>query len=222
MKCRLMAMGWIFISACTSPKSSDFTFREGDILFQDIDCGSFCESIEQVTIGYRGAKISHCGIVVQHADSLLVLEAGGRGVVMTPLEVFLARSLDSLRHPKVFVGRLQEEHWKHIPSFVASARKFIGRPYDSYFNLDNDSLYCSELVYLSYRAGENHLFAPKPMTFKMQGNAITFPEWQKYFDELGVSVPEGRDGLNPGGISLSDNLRIVQVLGKVDGLRDTY
>jgi len=37
--------------------------------------------------------------------------------------------------------------------------------------------------------------------------------WKTYFAELGVPVPEGKPGLNPGGISRSPVLRIVHAYG---------
>ena len=48
----------IVVSAFTL-KGQDFELTNGDLLFQDLDCGPFCDAIEKVTEGYRGAQLSH-------------------------------------------------------------------------------------------------------------------------------------------------------------------
>ena len=37
----------------------------GDIVFQDLDCGPPCQAIEAVTSGYKGAQLSHNGIITE-------------------------------------------------------------------------------------------------------------------------------------------------------------
>ena len=51
--------------------------REGDLLFQNLNCGALCDAIETVTEGVDGKDFSHCGIVVELNDSLKVIEAIG-------------------------------------------------------------------------------------------------------------------------------------------------
>jgi len=75
---------------------STFNLKSGDILFQDSDCGPFCESIEKVTYGIQGSKFSHVGLVIQNLKKeLVVLEAVTAGVIETPLDSFFIRSFDS-------------------------------------------------------------------------------------------------------------------------------
>ncbi|MHC4724324.1 MAG: hypothetical protein ACYS9V_08765 [Planctomycetota bacterium] len=40
-----------------------FEPKEGDLLFQDLDCGPLCDAIEKVTTGYQGSNFSHVGIL---------------------------------------------------------------------------------------------------------------------------------------------------------------
>ena len=44
---------------------TQFKLKSGDILFQDSDCGPFCESIEKVTSGIQGSKFSHVGMIIK-------------------------------------------------------------------------------------------------------------------------------------------------------------
>lgn len=46
--------------------------RNGDILFQDIGCGSVCDAINGSTPGWNGAEINHCGILFWDADEWCV------------------------------------------------------------------------------------------------------------------------------------------------------
>jgi hypothetical protein len=196
-----------------------YTPRTGDLLFQDIDRGPLCDAIEQVTTGINGARFSHVGLVIEKPEGIFVIEAVSEGVVLTPVNDFLIRSTDSLKHPKVIAGRLKPVYRHLIPDAVAHAEKYIGKPYDMVFNIDNDSFYCSELVYLSFKAANDNkeLFTLAPMTFKSPGETCYFPVWQEYFNKLGVEVPEGMPGINPGDISRSGIIDIVHVYGKPDG-----
>ncbi len=53
------------------------TLQEGDLLFQNLNCGELCDAIEAVTEGVNGKDFSHCAMVVKINDSLKVVEAIG-------------------------------------------------------------------------------------------------------------------------------------------------
>ena len=69
-------------------KLDTFKLKEGDLLFQDSDCGPFCDAIEKVTFGINDSKFSHIGLVIedQHGE-LVVLEAISKGVILTPSRI---------------------------------------------------------------------------------------------------------------------------------------
>ena len=46
-------------------KRNSFQLRPGDLLFQDLDAGPLCDAIEKVTTGYRGANLTHVGVVAE-------------------------------------------------------------------------------------------------------------------------------------------------------------
>lgn len=197
---------------------NSFTLHEGDLLFQDIDCGPLCDAIEEVTVGIDGAKFSHVGLVVNRSGELYVLEAISTGVVFTPVDDFLQRSFDKDGLPKVIIGRLKEQYQNLIPGAITYASKFEGTAYDTVFSMTNDAWYCSELIYQSFKsAGESELFELAPMTFKSPATDSIFHVWQDYFNNMGVEVPEGELGINPGSISKSDKIDIIYVYGKPDG-----
>lgn len=201
---------------------SGFTLKAGDILFQDSDCGPFCDAIEKVTFGIEGAKFSHVGLVLpDKADQLAVIEAISAGVVITPLDTFFNRSFDENGNSKVVVGRLKEEHKKLIPSAIEYAKTKLGAPYDDVFNILNDKYYCSELLYesFSHANGYQPIFDLQKMTYKDPDTNETFPIWEKYFKDLGVPIPEDKPGLNPGGMSRSRFIDIIHKYGNPQGMK---
>ena len=198
----------------------DFALREGDLLFQDVDCGPLCDAIEKVTAGFDGAEFSHVGIVAKDANnSFVVIEAVQNGVQATGLEAFLGRSFDAKGRPKVAVGRLKQRYRHLIPVALKEAVALKGKAYDKAFVINNQAYYCSELVYeIFLRANGNRpVFVLQPMTFKDPDTGAILPAWREYFSKLGISVPQGRPGINPGGISRSPVLTIIYAYGTPDG-----
>jgi len=203
-----------------SEKSVDFELKVGDLLFQDIDCGPFCDAIEKVTQGYNGADFSHIGIIAKDSiKNFIVIEAQPTGVDTTHLEVFLRNSIDLDGQPKVVVGRLKQKYRNLIPSAIEKAFSLIGKPYDKVFDINNDAYYCSELIYEIFLFANNDepIFKLQPMTFKDPTTDSTFPVWKEYFSELDVPIPESKPGINPGSISCSPVINIVHYYGIPSG-----
>ena len=84
--------------------------QEGDLLFQDLDCGPLCDAIEAVTEGVNGKDFSHCAMVVKINDSLKVVEAIGDQVQVITLHDFFARSGDTASIQNITVGRVFRPH----------------------------------------------------------------------------------------------------------------
>ncbi len=218
-KLLLLAGIVVILSGCNRREfrtESDFVPAPGDLLFQDLDSGPLCQAIEKVTTGYEGANFSHVGIAAADDDGdIVVIEAVSSGVEITPLRFFLGRSLDTKRRPKVVVGRLKKAYRHLIAPALEEALALEGKAYDRVFAVDNDAFYCSELVYEVFRRANNNtpVFTLQPMTFREPGSTQTQQAWQEYFSGLGVPVPEGRPGINPGGISRSACLVIIHKYG---------
>lgn len=214
-------------SGCGSPPKTGqgaFALRPGDLLFQDLDGSPFCDAVEKVTQGYRGAALTHVGMVARNAGGeVVVLEAVQEGVTPTPLDLFLDRSRDANGNPKVLVGRLKRRYRPLIQPAIVEAFALNGKPYDQVFDIRNDAYYCSELVYVCFRNanGGSPIFELRPMTFVDPDTQETFPVWKTYFEELKIPIPEGNPGLNPGGLSRSPVLRIVHTYGVPAGWRET-
>ncbi len=201
------------IFSCKNEKKI-FSVKNGDLLFQDSDCGSFCDAIEKVTSGYKGKNISHVGIVKIINEKIYVLEAISEGVVLTNFTVFLNRSFDKNGKPKVIVGRLKKKYQNLIPKFLENYKKFLGKKYDFFFDYKNEAYYCSELVYEIFSDKNNKkLFHLKKMTFIDPETKKTFPIWEEYFKNLNYEIPEGKLGTNPADISKSKKIEIIHFYG---------
>jgi len=201
----------LLVDAWNRKSDASFELQEGDLLFQDSDCGPFCEAIEAVTQGAEGYDFSHIGLVMKDTDGKLkVMEAISKGVVLTSVEEFKSRSKDSIGRAKVIVGRLISELQYHIPGAIQFIHSKMSAAYDDVFDLENDKYYCSELIHLAFAsAAGKELFDTPPMTFIKPSTDSTFSIWVDYFDELNAPIPEGEPGLNPGSMSRSVSIEIV-------------
>lgn len=183
-----------------------FEPREGDLLFVTGDSSSeFSEAITDATAHGCGLKYDHVAIVAADGDNLSVIEASSRnGVVETGWDDFMEQSRFDDGRYGIVVMRLNADF--DVKKAIATARSHVGEEYDWSFLPDNGRMYCSELVYESYRDKEDrHLFDASPMSFRdADGNMPQF--WIDLFDRLGEKVPEGVNGTNPTDMSRSKKL----------------
>ena len=159
MKKWLVVFLLVQISCVNRSAQEEFQLQKGDFLFQDLDSSPLCDAIELVTPGYKGANLSHIGMVVElgdpycinpdynYNDHVKILEALPNKVRITSIDSFLNRSFDDDNNPKVIVGRLKTQHSHTIHNAISFSRKKIGMNYDNLFILNNDQYYCSELIY---------------------------------------------------------------------------
>lgn len=121
--------------------------REGDIIFQSLPRNKLVDAIEGVT----ESDASHCGIVGWEKNKWVVYEAFRGGVQTTPLYSYLLRG----RNYGYGVYRLKPEYQKYIPETLRCARTYMGKPYDIRYQMDDDRIYCSELIYKAYKTATN-------------------------------------------------------------------
>ncbi|MFL2574343.1 MAG: YiiX/YebB-like N1pC/P60 family cysteine hydrolase [Flavobacteriales bacterium] len=221
---KLYFIFFICFTSCNSSDNNDFQLQIGDILFQDLDSSPLCDAIEIVTPGYNNNNFSHIGIIVElgdpncinpnyiYEDNIRVLEAIPNKVTTTKLDSFLNRSIDSNEKPKVIVGRLKKRYQYSILDAVNFLKSKIGVEYDHYFIKDNNKYYCSELIYEAFE--KDSVFRLYPMTFADPITNNTMNLWQEYYNELETKIPEGEPGINPGIMSISENIKIVHKYGE--------
>ncbi len=197
----------------SSPSAPIINLQEGDLLFQDLNCGELCDAVEAVTDGLNGKDFSHCAMVVKINDTLQVVEAIGDKVQVTSLRNFFARSGDTASIQNITVGRVLEKYHPLVAKAALKAKAHIGEPYDDVFLMNNNSWYCSELLYEAFKEANDSkdFFALNPMTFKDPKTNAFFPAWVDYYKQLKQDIPEGKPGINPGLISRSGKIEIVSI-----------
>jgi hypothetical protein len=122
-----------------SPDSSPY--RDGDLIFQR----STSRQSEMVGALTR-SRWTHMGVIFVERKGALVLEATSP-VQRTRLDDWVARGVD--RH--YVVKRLRDRDRTFSPETIREMKalgdRWLGRPYDSKFRWEDDSLYCSELAH---------------------------------------------------------------------------
>jgi len=172
----------------------------GDIVFQSLPKGDLVNIIE----GTTHSPFSHCGIVIKKNNKWVVNEAIGT-VHSTPLYLWILRS----RGSKLAVFRVKKQYLKFIPDFIKALNKYQGRPYDISYDMDDNYIYCSELVYKAFRDSSQ---------IKL-GKLYTLGEldWKPYKEKIefieGGVVPTNRIMITPKHLSEAKELEKVYSFG---------
>lgn len=178
-----------------------YTPEEGDIIFQSLpDASDLVKTIE----GVSSSPFSHCGVVVYSEKGWQVNEAIDQ-VHSTPLLEFILRG----RGGHFAVYRVKPEHRSKITSFLAALEKYQGRPYDFKYQLDDEYIYCSELVFKAY----------KDATKEDLGQLMRLGdlEWRPFEATIreyeGGPPPLDRLMITPKHLALADQLMLVYSFG---------
>ena len=115
--------------------------QPGDIVVQSSPSNPLVRAIE----GATDSPWSHCGIVAYEDGAWVVYEASSY-VTGTPLSEVILRSRDE----QYAIYRLKPEYRQHIPRVLAEVKNLSRRPYDAKYELDDEKIYCSELIYKAY------------------------------------------------------------------------
>ena len=202
----LLALVCMAVSSCMNRQ---FELRSGDLLFQVNESNDFTDAITASTADTANFPFSHVGIAKVENGRVNIIEAVPDGGVH---KISLQQFLDGSAHtkegkPVVVVYRLKTEI--DLTKAVENAEKYIGLPYDSAFQPDDSSFYCSELIYKSYLDNQNKpIFRSRPMSFSDSTGKIS-SLWIGYFRKLGKPVPEKAPGTNPFDMSKEKVIREV-------------
>ncbi|MCR5759920.1 MAG: hypothetical protein K6G39_06175 [Bacteroidales bacterium] len=200
MKKLLLFFAILFLAiGCGSRKGG---LRSGDLIFvglpvaYDAETGTMDAAISSAT-GEEGAvNLIHVAIAEVEGDSVWIIDATiAHGVDRHPLDTFLTDfTLRDGSYPEFIVKRVKGID---ADAAVERAKSFCGRAYDLRFLPDNDDLYCTELVQMSYldKSGKP-VFESEPMNW-LAADGTMPAYWEWLFGQLGMDVPQGLPGTNP-------------------------
>jgi hypothetical protein len=132
------------LAAMSAPRAApqDDQLMEGDLIFQN------SRSAQSAAIlGATGSPYTHMGIIVRKGGDLVVLEAGAT-VRETNLRSWTASGVGG--HHAVY--RMERLEPGKRAAMIESARRYLGWPYDIFFDFEGEAIYCSELPYLAFGA----------------------------------------------------------------------
>jgi hypothetical protein len=201
MKRRCSVTLILALTCFPSPQAAP-DIKPGDILFQTSK-SSQSQAIQLAT----HSPYSHMGLVVSRAGVLYVLEAEGR-VQLTPLPEWTSRGqggayvVKRLKNPGVLSA-------SGLARLTQTALKFLGLPYDPYFEWSDDRFYCSELVWKAYdRALGIQLGDLTTLSAFDLSNPIVK---QKLLERFGGQVPANEKVISPASMFASPLLETIEV-----------
>lgn len=208
MVCLLASCFKLTLAASITFTDDYGVIEDGDLLFVVAQTEN---GITSVTQGIDGLAIDHVAIAFHDSTdnrTLKVVEAIGKGVCVSPIDSFMSRATPAgAKHPLVVVGRVA--CCDNAAVWICNALKYVGRPYDHLFMHDDQEIYCSELVTLSYiNKNGKPIFAPIRMSFHDKSGQVT-QFWRDYYARRGLRVPEGAQGSNPGQLSRDKNVTVI-------------
>lgn len=164
--------------------------REGDVIFQE----SKSQQSPLIRMGTR-SHITHCGIIVMKGGKPYVLETL-KTLQLTPLQKFISRGDGYwLKRPKV-------------EGIKIKYGKYLGKPYDLGFKMDNNIYYCSELVYDIYLKQLGiELCKPKKVSDYLILGSNHLPKIKKAMKRRGITM--NQKVVAPKDIFYSDKLESV-------------
>ncbi len=203
--CAICVLMLTLLSACTN---SGYTPRNGDLLFKVAGDSAPSKAIADATAWHDSVKFSHVAIVATENGKPYVIEATGKkGVTRTEWDDFMASAPRIGEKAGVVVMRVTADF--SAEDAVERAEGHLGEEYDWSYCPDNGKMYCSELVYESFRKADGTpLFTAKPMNFRdSKGDMPRF--WVELFEKLNEPIPEGVEGTNPNDMSKEPILKEV-------------
>lgn len=136
----LLLAAWLKL---TAPQALP-ALQNGDIIFES------ARSDQALAIMFATRSLyTHAGVVERDADGSVYVIQAAQVVMKTPLADFISQSygerITIMRFPGLSPGMAAQ--------VAAAAVALEGRPYDFFFRLTPDEIYCSELVYDAFLNG---------------------------------------------------------------------
>lgn len=207
----VLLMGAAFAPGSAVAMGRFADWQTGDLIFQE-STSPQASAIRVAT----DSRYTHMGVIRRSDDGLYVIEAA-RTVTETPLGEFIARGVGG--HYSVYRVRGLTDDLAEAA--ITKMQAYYGRPYDIYFRMNEDAIYCSELPFHAFKAlgvEIGHVERLGELAIDTtEGRAIFLSRWQNHPDCMANGVDrEGCWGLiqkqeiiTPVAIADDDNVDLV-------------
>jgi uncharacterized protein YycO len=194
-------------NAVTASNLPPHVFHSGDLIFQS--------SLSAQSIAIKLAthsNYSHCGIIYSENNTYYVLEAVSP-VKITPLNEWASRG----EKERFVVKRLKNAsvllNDSNLSKLKSEAEKFMGKPYDIYFEWSDEKIYCSELIWKVFHNALNIDFCP---TRKLKSFDLSAPQVQALmYNRYQNNIPLNETVVAPVDIFQSPLLETIYANGEV-------
>lgn len=178
--------------------------QTGDVILQPLKC-NLCSMIESET----QSIYSHIGIVIETTPKkIMVAEAYTGKVRIVSLPEYLSKTemgqfvqVRRLKEMQNLDTNKKEIFNKLLISLFI--QKFLNKPYDHFFSMDEEKYYCSELVLKLLNPFLRNKIKTKPMSFYKNERF-----WENYFHH---NVPNGLPGISPANFEKSKLFETIKI-----------
>lgn len=195
------------ISLC-SCSINKITLQNGDFIFVEAETKNLSGAISRVTKNNH-TKISfdHIAMVEINNNNTFVIESiPKKGSHKQSLKSYLKEH----KSKKLYIYRLKKEYAHCIDNAISSANQMLRKPYNYTYIPNENEYYCSDFVERAYR--KCNIFELQPMSFINPTTGKTDEYWIQYYNKLHTTIPEGKLGCNPNGLSQSNKIIKIGIL----------
>ena len=170
----------------------DYKPKEGDIIFQSLPLGELTKVIE----GATESPYSHTGLIVKKNNTWYVREA-----ILTVHDTHLYWWILRGRNNKFSVYRLKKTYQKYTKKFVKNSEVFLKKPYDFFYELSDEAIYCSELIFKAYK-----LASGKDMGKLTTLGALNWKPYKEFILSVENKIPLDRVMITPKDLAEAEQL----------------
>lgn len=182
------------------------SIQSGDMFFVVNQRMGLSGAINRVTQQNEAAAFDHVGMLEVDGGTIYALHASAfRGSIREPLDSLLKK--DYTDKTSFVIYRVHDTLQYSVPEAINRAKNMLGKPYNLSYVVNDSSYYCSDFVEQSYR--HVNLFELEPMTFINPDTGLPDTYWVRFYERLGMEVPEGKLGCNPNGLAAHEGLHRV-------------
>lgn len=187
------------LCALGNAQERPYTPEKGDVYFQSLPPTPLSATIE----GATRSPYSHCGILNKKDGEWVIHEAIGP-VRVTKLKDWIQQGEGG----QFDVFRLRDQYRSRIDDLLRATERYMGRPYDILYDFDDETIYCSELIFKSFK----EVFDEDLGVVVTLGD-LDWKPYESFIRSIDPSLPLSRKMITPK--HLSEAVQLEQVYGSI-------